>query len=142
MSMPQTRALTSQEITDFLSRNGTVATQVEEFNLLDLFSTYEQSPGTDDFLTWLQSVYINSPIPAYGITVNDSVLGSVVVFPDASGVLHFTQVIGASPTSQSTQPVGAGGQAPIIPPALLTGSGLASIGIGLAIVYMLINRRN
>jgi len=138
---PQTAALSSSQVAELLSRNGTLHNLVTEFNILDFFGTYTQSVSDVDFLTWLLGV--DSPIPPAGVAVQDSVFGPVIVFPDASGVLRFTQVIGGQ-VPASVLWIGAGGQSlvPALPtiPQLTGGIGLLLFGLGA--VYLYLNRRS
>jgi hypothetical protein len=102
-------ALTATEQAGLLARNPILAARVVEFinvvNTIGYNQAPEPSAGTDfsaagilDY--WLQK--LPGWIPTWGLLVNDSYFGPVVVFPDASGTLHFTAT--SAPTGDINKP--------------------------------------
>lgn len=126
--------MTTSQINDFLSRNGSVSTLITEFEALDLFGTYSQivetGSITDDFLTWL-SGEASSPIPANGLVVQDAVYGQVVIFPDANGNLDYTSIPVGESTGSATPYQGGG--ASLLPSLSQIGS---SVTLGLLIIAL------
>lgn len=117
--------LTQAQVQDLLTRNPSLQAAVLEFNAGGWFNTYlglaaASLPGVD-FLAWLAT---QSPaIPANGYYLQDAVYGMpyVVIYPDATGVLHFV-------------PSASIGGASAVPTSALAGLTLPSLGgIGNAI---------
>lgn len=138
-------ALTSSQVTDLLSRNGTLAGYVQRWNLANYFLTYNQDVAITDvsnsesFLDYLTT--INSPIPPYGLEVNDPTYGYVDVFPDASGNLNFTAT-GSNIPNASAQQIPSGGAQPIGLPSITGLQGSLNLGLVLGIgviAYLLYN---
>ena len=94
------RALTAGEVAGFLTRNPSVAAQVAAFQQYKTYIGYSQ-----DSSTWSNWFAQNIPgfIPQYGEAVNDSVLGTVFVFPDAYGNLQYT--VSNAPTGDINNPL-------------------------------------
>lgn len=141
--------LTAVQINDLLTRNGNLRTLVDEFNAENFFLTWQQGGGSNDFLSWLTSLSVPSPIPSDGVWLNDASYGPVIVVPNANGILIYNQV---DPTSQglvSAQEIPASGDGlPQIPTVtqLTTalGAGLTSaepvllpVVLGLGALYLL-----
>jgi hypothetical protein len=78
------RTLTQPEIEDLLARNFALAGWVTAHEVL--FST----PGSWDQVRFGSPDFANLPIPPAGRIVRDDKYGNVLIFPDASGKLHYT----------------------------------------------------
>ena len=81
------RQLTSSEVDALLSRNPSIAGRVLEWNTLVSTLEWSQVYEAGGLFTWTFSM--PGAIPAEGIRFTDSDYGNVIIFPDASGVLHF-----------------------------------------------------
>lgn len=109
--------LNSTQINDLLTRNGTLSQTVSEYNGLNLIGEYNQSSSdyvnTDgSLMTFLQFLTsVSSPIPPYGLEINDPTYGYVDIFPAADGTLVYTTQPVSNPSAQSVM---AGGSS-IIP---------------------------
>lgn len=114
------RALTAPEVDSLLSRNPSIAARILEWNTLLSTLDWSQVHESDLFTV---TFGIPGAIPSNGICFTDSTYGDVIIFPDASGVLHFTINAGCS----SAEPVGPTGL-----PALPNLSMLTTLGILIA----------
>lgn len=103
------RALTDGETLGFLFRHPTIAARIEEFTTIVNQVGYDQAPKPpggwnpldyDVLDYWLNQ--LPGWIPAWGLRVDDSVLGPVTIFPDAVGNLHYTA--GDSPAGDINKP--------------------------------------
>lgn len=96
------RQLGDHEVIDFLERNP---------NVRDVVHLHESLYGFDGSFRWDQVLAAESsdpalfPIPPRGLAVQDDAYGFVVVFPDASGVLHFNATDNTSLVSEIGKPV-------------------------------------
>lgn len=86
--MAAPRELKADEVDAFLARNPSVGARVIEFNALVFAFGWDQIRTEPGFLEF--DMTIPGAIPPDGIAVQDSVFARVVIFPDASGNLHFT----------------------------------------------------
>lgn len=89
--------LSTAQIDALLARNPSLALRVAEWDALMYLFTYEQGPAP--WLTY--EIPIPGQIPQAGLWLNDSVLGIVVVFPDAKGVLRFTTAAAPPPNAEA-----------------------------------------
>jgi hypothetical protein len=106
--------LNATQIADLLSRNGTLAGLVTNYNAEGLYFQYLNQvssnivdPTTVLYLDWLSSGVVATPIPAYGLEINDPTYGYVEVFPMSDGTLTYNTSTMSNP---SAQPVPTGGQ--------------------------------
>lgn len=119
---PAVRALSGSEVDTLLARNPSIAARVLEWNALIStldWSQVQQAGGLFEF-----TFHIPGAIPANGICFTDSSYGDVIIFPDASGVLHFTINGGCA----SAERVGPSGLPPLPNFAMITTLGILVIG--------------
>lgn len=88
------RELTASEIDDLLAR---------QFGLYAKVLAHQKIVHDGN---WHQGAQVewNLPIPTRGVAVLDDAYGQVVVFPDASGVLHYNAFVADASTAPGVQP--------------------------------------
>lgn len=88
--------LNDWSVEDFLSRHPDTMALTNQFDAIVMAHGYKgQTENNNPNLTWLQSLLgfkpgTDYPIAEWGISVPDPVYGNVVIFPDASGQLHYS----------------------------------------------------
>ena len=102
-----TRQLSDPEVFDFLTHHQDIADDVRQHEQLFLVDGH--------LLTWDQTLVaaqgdtayaVPVPVPPRGLSVKDDpTYGNVVVFPDASGILHFVETDNRSLIDEIQKPV-------------------------------------
>jgi len=88
----QQQLLNDSQIADFLSRHPTTALQVAATETAIATVGYDQinSPPS-----WYEFDVNLGLIPTWGVSVNDSVYGNVIIFPGADGTMYYNGFVPA-----------------------------------------------
>jgi hypothetical protein len=98
-----TRQLSNPEVFDFLSGHADIQKAVSDHEQMFLVDGH---PLQWDQILAAQGGMGPVPIPPRGLSVaNDPTYGNVIVFPDASGILHFMSTDNSSLTAEIQKPV-------------------------------------
>jgi hypothetical protein len=106
-----TRKLSNMEVFDFLGRHPEVNNLVaqHEHMLQSGGWVWDQTQGGWNAAELVELAAAGAftlalPIPPRGLAVDDDVYGSVVIFPDARGLLHFTSTDNQSLVTEVRKP--------------------------------------
>jgi hypothetical protein len=81
------RDLLPDEVTDLLNRHFDLNGRVLQFQRIVDAGQWDQWRQNE--ASWLWGIVYDLPIPTRGVSVVDDKYGTVVIFPDVAGVLHY-----------------------------------------------------
>jgi hypothetical protein len=102
-----TRQLSDHEVLDFLSQHSDIASAVQQHEQMFLVDGHPLKWDQISIAAKSDTTYaMEVPIPPRGVAVNnDPTYGNVIVFPDASGILHFVATDNRSLVQEIQKPV-------------------------------------